>query len=919
VQDSLQGLQAPLQNFQSSLQDSANTLQAFGGSGPYCFGPDAVAYVEEQMTINSGEVDERIVTVINQDKWKGLTLLQQLIYLQQKIKDWPKDTKIQDDLSALTSAEATLNKCYLVVPYVGLLNYEKELTKNQYEDSTKEKYILLTKKFTDQKTKEEVDSSKYCKDFNYNNSSCLKKCNDACPDTSDETVDCYKACGENDASCIKNCYDTRTCEQTEGNYSNFDECMTDCQTTCQDLCKEKYLECSDGYKFCVGQCKNNGQCVRNNSESCLFNSTSSNAFINCANNSPDPASDDAGNTEYCIQNSYMCNNGSDLYASYPDCLQQKNVRVTPRADKTCKDFNGSKDSCESAGCFWSENANCSGACSWNDQNQLSPSNNACSSFDDENSCSANSSSGCSWDFIYVSGSNSSQICNAAKTSGTECVWDPVKLAYRIGQEKKCYLRCSNIKNPEQCDVQNTCIWNNNTCSDFSCPNLKEQICRIKSPQCVWKDNVTCKGECTGTPTKIPPIQQVPPAGFKNCWLITDQKYCESSKECTWDFIKKECLQNYSASYLFENKPSQVCSNPYEDSCLEKYPETSKCPTNSFCPDCPCDTTSQKTLSFPALGGTIGNYITSTENILAHQMVAPECNKYSYNDDPLTFYCMDSYTDANGKTFSGWWNDPTKPAAEEPMGGHTIINLENETEIPVGQTVDDAEKWANDLITTSGIMAQYVQSIINQMKILGKAEDAPTMVALSSPSDVTPLGPVQNYCGCMARTDSDVTICKTNCLYWYAPPTPWSPSFCGTVFKQCSGSPCQQMTNYLQNLWSRIGYFVSNDYYIDFANFYAKMIKEPRSDIIKELAYSRKTMSDCSLINSAYDQSIVPFSCTVVQDELVPPIFSNQLNFKGNILDGYCYGQAIDQTLQKTPVDKRVYLTDNWFCVEEREK
>lgn len=87
-----------------------------------------------------------------------------------------------------------------------------------------------------------------------------------------------------------------------------------------------------------------------------------------------------------------------------------------------------------------------------------------------------------------------------------------------------------------------------------------------------------------------------------------------------------------------------------------------------------------------------------------------------------------------------------------------------------------------------------------------------------------------------------------------------------------------------------------------------MLQEPRSDIIKELTYSRQKTDNCSLINSAYGAQARLLSCTRVKHEEIPPINTGQLEFDDRVLPGYCYGKDLGALFDKP-------LTDNWFCCE----
>jgi len=302
-----------------------------------------MAFVEKKVEIN-----KKWVTVIDQKKWNKLNLLQQLAYFKEKIGEREIEKKIEKDVAVIDQAKLALGNCYLLTPSVDLL-------KNKESIKAEEKVILVQKDFADPETKEKIDISKYCGGFNYNNSSCLKKCNDTCPDTSPQAIALYKEktskCNQNDPeyeTClsekIEEAYNSRPCTYAEDTSQTFNKkddkksCMASCQNDCLSVCDKKYFPCSDELDFCKSQCKDNGQCVLDNANSCLFGAEN---FYQCAiqSNPNDPE-----NTNYCIDRAYSCENGSDQYSGYLKCAE-------PSAPN-CQNFS-SQTNCEnSSGCTW---------------------------------------------------------------------------------------------------------------------------------------------------------------------------------------------------------------------------------------------------------------------------------------------------------------------------------------------------------------------------------------------------------------------------------------------------------------------------------------------------------------------------------------------------------------------------------------
>ena len=331
------------------------------------------------------------------------------------------------------------------------------------------------------------------------------------------------------------------------------------------------------------------------------------------------------------------------------------------------------------------------------------------------------------------------------------------------------------------------------------------------------------------------------------------------------------------------------------------PETSKCPTASFCPDCPCDDIKDQAFKFiipqESTKENAGNagYSTREEKVsddLSHQIVGPECNSYSYNDDPLTFYCQ-----------SQWWNDPGREGRNQKAIGAQRLCLPG-GEVPVGQTVDNAQNWANNLIASADKMKQGIEDMLIQMYKAGKAKDTP---------------PIQNYCKCDAKYDSESgggPICKTDCNYdeqWIEEmidgdgnviPGHWQ---CSCAQTPCEGNPCEQVIDYLSNIWNNYRQFK-----LDFIDFYMTMTTEPRSDIMKKLTYSRSQSNKCSLARNNYGVESRLFNCERVLDEIMPPVNGNQIIINEKEIDDYCYGKSLGTLFDQT-------LTDNWFCCQDWQK
>ena len=291
-------------------------------SGGHLSCDDVQSFVEKPITTTVGGATKTFIA-INKNNWNKLNLVQQLRYFKEKIASIR--LLIQQDVKAMDDAKAKLatKNCYMATSYV-------DLVKN-YESTDKNKTVVLTKKvFTDPQTGSLINVAKYCKGFNYNNSSCLKKCNDACPDTSQAAMASYSNCKgyecdiydinclDGQEECIKEAYGLRLCQNKDSSekFKNFDECVTSCQTDCSTTCSAKYLPKSLELTVCKNQCKDNSKCILDNAGDCLFGAQ---GFIDCAVQNNALSGSDQGSTSYCINNAYLCKSGSDEYAGYSAC------------------------------------------------------------------------------------------------------------------------------------------------------------------------------------------------------------------------------------------------------------------------------------------------------------------------------------------------------------------------------------------------------------------------------------------------------------------------------------------------------------------------------------------------------------------------------------------------------------------------
>ena len=468
---------------------------------------------------------------------------------------------------------------------------------------------------------------------------------------------------------------------------------------------------------------------------------------------------------------------------------------------------------------------------------------------------------------------------------------------------KCKAKCGN-------NSSSRCLFEN------------EDKCTVNFPQLK-----TCIDNYTGSNPKDDDL--------KSC--MNDSSLCRYGSDEYAGY--PDCANNqgpYSSSFLYQNPNEQKCKEPYKpyisnintiQTCVGLYPETAKCPTASKCPKCPCGIINE-TINYDSgeIGGggggggggqcppgtcrgldgicspgncpppppsgagsfSAGSSVSST-TILEYQVVTGTCNESSYNDDPLTFYCQQN-----------WWYKENKVEEKKltPIGGEKVCSKENE--IPVGQTIDNTEKWANELVKnindftkTTEDLIQYIRTIVQEQK----------------------------YCQCDSTCENGLP-CSSSCQY-VPPVCNGDPPVCSIDYctvKPCAGIACQKMINLLRGgatancPVNKDGIFYYYDkIYKESKTFYEFVIADGRTDILKELSYSRKKINEGSTVQSAFGNEAKVLSCERVQDEIISPIKEGQTKINGKTIKSYCYGKNLGQIL-KTPEP----MADNWFYCEERQ-
>ncbi len=380
------------------------------------------------------------------------------------------------------------------------------------------------------------------------------------------------------------------------------------------------------------------------------------------------------------------------------------------------------------------------------------------------------------------------------------------------------------------------------------------------------------------------------AGYVDC---ANGYGCAKTNGAYPPFLKSSL---FSSSYLFQNPEKERCQNSFQQcftdknvrkTCKEVYPETAKCPTLSSCPYCPCTSLEDKTLKFTPLPQKTGRCEDDNNNnsftITGYQIVGPECGEYSFSSDPLTFYCQQD-----------WWNND-KEKRETPMGKERFCP--KNSEIPVGQTIDDAQKWASE----------FMQKIDDFKKVIQKEVADPLAVIQKHIED-------KDYCKCDSKMNKDACCvgscektpaCFTDCKFVKTESAEEGGGYsCSCNFEPCSGQPCQQMIDLLTKISNAYNKLLE-----PYGKLFVFYIDDQRSEVLKELTYSREKTNNCSVTRNTYGTQAKLMSCGRIEDELIPPINTDMATIiNGKAIQNYCYGNKLGKLFNTN-------LNDNWFCCE----
>jgi len=258
-----------------------------------------------------------------------------------------------------------------------------------------------------------------------------------------------------------------------------------------------------------------------------------------------------------------------------------------------------------------------------------------------------------------------------------------------------YPACSDdLKNCQnQCNNDSTSLTTNEDKCYFAFSSLQKcaavKYCTDTKNECKTKDDCNAEANETCDTISFTDFSDCAKNSSYLCKYSTDQQ--PGSSDCL-----KTTGNNSSSFSLYTNPASQ--KYPTCEAAADS-PEFWKCPACSNCPQCPVigsqDAGSVNPANLVPIKGGSGSLdkslLTSTG----------QCNEFSYNDDPLTFYCRINWEQSAPNLGTGW----TCPANNE---------------ISIGQTVDDTIIWAqkladamNDFIKRAESMISYMDTKIGQ--------------------------------------------------------------------------------------------------------------------------------------------------------------------------------------------------------------
>lgn len=770
------------------------------------------SFVEKEITINGKKVK-----IIQKDKWSQLKLIEQLMYFKEKINKIKEDLKTDSD--TLKQVENEISKCYLVKSSVDFWKITEGNENIKYGE------IIIQKDFEDPITNQTVDSSKYCKGYNYSDSSCFSFCRKMCfPTTNPESFKGLKACDKNNFKCLEDNF--YKCASNSFGFTNMQECFTGCRSECSTSCDLKYPklgtpECPDKNKDCGSACDTN--------------------LSNCKKECDKKPS---GERTTCKN---IC-----------DTLSSKCKASCDKSSPKCEDKNQAcKDVCaQDSEYILNQDENCFG-------NNFKSAKNCADAYDESDFES----------FKRCIELSTCSFCTDQYAGYPDC-------SKNLGASSSLYL----YKNPAQQKCQ----------SCYQDPKVKEE-------------NKKCKNDCSDD-------------DIEECSKSCDTKYpiyegVENNPEC----------QKCSACSICPKCP---CKDGCSISCDSKYPkdpdENKKC--KKTCSECSasCDTkypkNSDENKSCKKICGDQNQNCSQIEEKAL--FCSADCVESAYNQDPLTFYCRTDWWKEVGtgtssspdkgviediKNAEGLTKEEKDELIKEEQGSSQLATVQSlrclkGEEIPIGETVDGVETWADNMVKFIAENAiKKLDDIINYIGQIGKEA---------------------SYCECNSKCSATENACPSNCMYGQAemedPDTGEKYWSCFCTKSPCTGNPCQKVINLLRGKKKESGCPKDVEYkgVALYQQEVTKTLKEfekavqsgDRSDLLKKLTYSRKKMQDCGVVSSLFGGGKKAISCIMAKDYFVAPVTSWSVIINSKKYKNQCYGLQLGEILKSD-------LMDNWECCE----
>jgi hypothetical protein len=502
----------------------------------------------------------------------------------------------------------------------------------------------------------------------------------------------------------------------------------------------------------------------------------------------------------------------------------------------------------------------------------------CETFTDQKTCEITHQNDCLW--MYLPTSESPQGGTCIKNTSASFL-------YQYPNNQKCTNAYTQATSGP-CKSSNP----NATCKDV-CPETAKcpTASRCLTCPCDYVGDPPANPnsvDSNGTPQPNPNPRMFPTYSVPTISTAATKQTCGNNEDCSPDQV---CVPTCPPG-------NNSCGTKV---CMSNGKENVPCSSDSMCAS---SQTCDLSLNVCVTNAGKEKYTKKETTISTYQMVGPQCTGYSFNEDPLTFYCEDN-----------WWNDPKKEKTDPavPVGEEKTCKKQND--IPIGQTIDESISWIKDTMALIPFMDEAIQKVLDKASVMGKAKTT---------------RPTENYCTCSAQFANSEPICKTDCKYSQKQVLVTVPARdiyganiynadgsqvmiqelqwqCSCDLEPCKGSPCQQVIDYHSDLWNT---------YKDLQNVYmnatSRIISERRSDILKKLTYSRQKTNSCSVTSTDYGAAEVRLlNCTRARDELMPPINQELTTINDKQYPGYCYGKELGDAL-KPPQD----LTDNWYCCEQ---